>query len=65
MSTEEPRRQPDDSGMPGWKFLLFIMLPLLLIFAAMFIAFAPKKPLGGPNKFGPPAELDADAMPAE
>lgn len=65
MSTTEPRRQPDESGMPGWKFLLFIMLPLLLIFAAMFIAFAPKEPVGGPNRFGPPDDLDAEIRPEE
>jgi len=42
----------------GWKFLLFIFLPLLIIFAVLFMLYAPDKPLGGPTNLRPPMSSD-------
>ncbi len=41
--------------MSGRKFLLFILLPAILVFGLLIKIFGPDRPLGGPSAFLPPS----------
>jgi len=42
---------PPIPEVSGRRFLLWFALPALLLFAILFAAFKPDRPLGGPSSF--------------